>query len=504
LVLWCFGGSIFFNALVLTLLLIPCQKYMKTYLKFFVLFFVAGLFAVSLKAEIRLPSLFSDNMVFQQQAEAAIWGWAKAGAFVTLTPSWDNQHYKVMADKNGKWQMKIRTPLAGGPYEIKISDGTERTISNILMGEIWLCAGQSNMEMPMKGYPGQPVLGSNDAIVRSKNENIRFITVPRSSKIEIQDDFEGNWLQAEPSTIVNFSATAYYFARLLNEILGVPVGLIHVSYGGSCIETWMSSKTSEAYEGVGIPQPGDSVKVPNRTPTALFNSMLSPVIGYTIKGAIWYQGETNYMNPDEYTRLFATMVKEWRDRWGQGDFPFYYAQIAPFDYKLYKPRTDYYDKLNSAYLREAQLKAMNVIPDAGMAVLMDLGEELCIHPADKKTGSERLAYWALARTYGIEGIGYACPVFKDMTVNDTSVVLSFDNIPNGLTSFGKEITSFEVAGNDKVFYPARAILRRTSVILMCKEVQEPVAVRYAFKDFCIGELYSTEGIPVSSFRTDDW
>jgi sialate O-acetylesterase len=465
---------------------------------------VAGLFTSSLRAEIKLPSLFSDNMVLQQQTEAAIWGWAKADAYVTLTTSWNSRQYKSVADKNGKWKIKVKTPVAGGPYEIKISDGTERIIKNVLIGEIWLCSGQSNMEMPMKGYPGQPVKGSNEAILRSKNESIRFITVPRSSKIEIQDDFEGSWLRAEPATVVNFSATAYYFAKLLNEILGVPVGLIHVSYGGSCIETWMSRETSESYEGVGIPQPGDSIKVPNRTPTVLFNSMLSPVIGFTIKGAIWYQGETNYINAENYTRLFSTMVKEWRDHWGQGEFPFYYAQIAPFDYKLYKPRKDYYDKLNSAYLREAQLKAMDVIPNSGMAVLMDLGEELCIHPADKKTGSERLAYWALAKTYGIEGVGYACPLFKEMTVNDTSVVMSFYNIPNGLTSFGKELTTFEMAGSDKVFYPARANLRRTSVILTCKEVKEPVAVRYAFKDFVVGELFSTEGIPVSSFRTDDW
>ena len=477
---------------------------MKTYVKFFLVLFTAGLFGVSLQAEIRMPSLFTDNVVLQQQTNVAIWGWANADKKVTLITSWNDIQYDTLTSKNGKWKLTIKTPVAGGPYEIKISDGKERIINNVLIGEVWLCSGQSNMEMPMKGYSGQPVLGSNEAILKSKNENIRFITVPRSSKIEVQDDFEGHWLQAEPGTVANFSATAYYFAKLLNEVLDVPVGLIHVSYGGSCIETWMSKETTETYEGVGIPQPGDSVKVPNRTPTVLFNSMLSPVIGYTIKGAIWYQGETNYINADQYTRLFSTMVKEWRTRWGQGDFPFYYAQIAPFDYRLYKPGKDYYEKLNSAFLREAQLKALDVIPNSGMAVLMDLGEEFCIHPADKKTGSERLAYWALAKTYRIEGIGYACPVLKEMTVNDTSVILSFYNIPNGLTSYGKEVINFEVAGNDKVFYPARAVLRRTSVILLCWEVKEPVAVRYAFKDYVVGELFSTEGIPVPSFRTDDW
>jgi sialate O-acetylesterase len=477
---------------------------MKIYYKIFALLFLGGLSMSGLRAEIRMPSLFSDNMILQQRADASVWGWAKESTTVKLVTSWDNRQYVTTADQSGKWRLKVTTPSAGGPYEIKISDGTDYVIRDVLIGELWLCSGQSNMEMPMKGYSGQPVLGSNDAILKSKNENIRFITIPRSSKIEVQDDFEGSWLKAEPSTVVNFSATAYYFARLLNEVLDVPIGLIHVSYGGSCIETWMSRETSEPYLGTGIPQPGDSVKVPNRTPTVLFNSMLSPVIGYTIRGVIWYQGETNYMNPDKYTRLFSTMVREWRDRWGQGDFPFYYAQIAPFNYKLYKPREDYYEKLNSAYLREAQLKAMEGIPNCGMAVLMDLGEELCIHPADKKTGSERLAYWALAETYDIEGIGYAYPVLKEMVVKDTLVELSFDHIPNGLTTFGKELSTFEMAGDDKIFYPAEAILRRTSVMLTCKEVKKPVAVRYAFKDFVVGELYSTEGIPVPSFRTDDW
>lgn len=477
---------------------------MKTRIKIAAFIILYGSSLAGLHAEITMPSLFSDHMVLQQRADAAIWGWAKSGATVNLVTSWDNRQYSTRADGSGKWRLKVKTPDAGGPYEIAISDGTVKMIRDVLIGELWLCSGQSNMEMPMKGYSGQPVLGSNDAILRSKNSAIRFITVPRSSKSEVQQDFEGSWLKADPSTVVSFSATAYYFARLLNEVLGVPVGLIHVSYGGSCIETWMSRETSQPYLGTGIPQPGDSVKVPNRTPTVLFNSMLSPVIGYAIRGAIWYQGETNYMNPDEYARLFSTMVRDWRDRWGQGDFPFYYAQIAPFNYKLYKPGVDYHEKLNSAYLREAQLKALDLIPNSGMAVLIDLGEELCIHPADKKTGAERLAYLALAKTYGIAGIGYDCPVLKEMTVNDTSALLTFGNIPNGLTTFSKTLSGFEVAGSDRLFYPATAVLHRTSVVLTCSEVNKITAVRYAFRDFTVGELYSTEGIPVPSFRTDDW
>lgn len=477
---------------------------MKKFNNLILALFIIGLLVQTVSAEVKLPSLFADNMVLQQQSEASIWGWGSPKSKITLVTSWNNLKNEIVADANGKWKIKIKTPVAGGPYDIKISGGNEIVIKNILIGEVWLCSGQSNMEMPMKGFRGQPIIGFNEAILKSKNEKIRLITVPRSSKIEVQDNFEGKWEMAEPKTVAEFSATAYFYGRLLNEILDVPVGLICVSYGGSCIEAWMSSNTTEIYEGVGIPKPGDTLKAPNRTPSVLFNNMLSPVIGYTIKGVIWYQGETNYINAEKYTRLFSTMVKEWRELWEQGEFPFYYMQIAPFDYKIYKPNAVYQEKFNSAYLREAQLKALDVIPNCGMAVLMDIGEEFCIHPSDKKTGGERLAYISLAQTYGIEGIGYNTPTVKEAVPNDTSVVISFDNMPNGLTSYGKEITTFEIAGEDRIFHPAKAILRSKSVIVYSQDVKKPVAVRYAFKDFVKGELFSNEGIPVSSFRTDNW
>jgi len=473
---------------------------MKKAFIFFAVVFISGF----CQSQVKLPSLFSDNMILQQQSEAAIWGWSENENKITIVPSWDNKVYEVKPDNSKKWKTKISTPKAGGPYEIKISDGKEIIIKNVLIGEVWLCSGQSNMEMPMKGYKGQPVLGSNEAILKSKNSNIRFITVPRGKTVEMQNDFKGFWLEAEPKTVAEFSATAYFYARLLNEILNVPIGLIHVSYGGSCIETWMSKETTQPYQGKRIPQQGDSLKDPNRTPTVLFNSMLNPVIGYGIKGAIWYQGETNYVNADDYSRLFPAMVKEWRSLWELGNFPFYFAQIAPFNYKIYKPDVAYQEKYNSAYLREAQLKSLDTITNSGMAVLLDIGEEYCIHPSDKKTGGDRLAYLALNKTYGIEGIGADCPVYKAMEIKDSLAILSFDKIPNGLTSFGKEITSFEIAGSDKVFYPAKAQLKSKSVIVSSPMVKEPIAVRYAFKDFVIGELFSTEGIPVSSFRTDNW
>jgi sialate O-acetylesterase len=265
----------------------------------------------------------------------------------------------------------------------------------------------------------------------------------------------------------------------------------------------MSQDTAQPFESTRIPEAGDSIKVPNRTPTALFNGMLNPVIGYGIKGAIWYQGETNYKEPDNYPFLFSTMVKEWRTLWKIGNFPFYYAQIAPFDYFSLDAKTP--EKwVSSAYIREAQLKSMDSIPNSGMAVLMDIGEEKSIHPAQKEVGGKRLAYWALARTYDIQGFGYASPSFKTIEIKDSCAVVSFNNIPNGLTSFGKELKCFEIAGADQKFFPAKAVLGAKSVTVSAPEVKNPVAVRYAFKDFVTGDLFSTEGLPVSSFRSDNW
>lgn len=454
-------------------------------------------------AKVKMPALFSNNAILQQKSEVAVWGWADSKTTVEVTPSWNTKTYYTKVGKDGKWNLHIKTPKAGGPYEIKISDGTALVLKNILIGEVWICSGQSNMEMPMKGFPGQPVLGSNMDILKSTNDQIRLLTVPRNSQTIAQDDFTASWKEAEPASVRNYSATGYYFGRLLHEMLGIPVGLIEVSYGGSCIQAWMSSKTSVAFGDKQVPAPGDSIPVPNRTPTVLFNGMLNPVIGYGIKGCIWYQGETNYIEPDLYAKLFPAMVAEWRNLWGIGDFPFYYAQIAPFDYSIFTP-TEFHEKYNSAYLRDAQRKSMDKISNSGMAVLMDIGEKTSIHPMHKKEGGERLALWALAEMYGFRDVSYKSPSFKAFERKGSQMIVSFNDASNGLTTYGKELTGFEIAGENKVFYPADVFLRRKSVILSSPRVEKPVAVRYAFDDFIVGTLYGTNGLPVSSFRSDDW
>jgi sialate O-acetylesterase len=456
------------------------------------------------QAQPKLSGLFTDNMVLQQQTVVQVWGWDKPAAPLSLTTSWNKKVYKAIAGADGRFVFKVTTPAYGGPYQITVTNGKVITLNNVLIGEVWICTGQSNMEMPMKGFKGQPIYGSNEAIIASGNKNIRLFTVPRSSVTTVQKDIkQSHWLEANPESVSNFSATGYYFGRMLNKMLNVPIGLINCSYSGSFIQAWMDPQTLKPFPEIKIPSATDTIKQVSRTPTTLYNGMLAPVEGFGIKGAIWYQGESNYDNPAQYQRLFETMVKQWRTQWAIGEFPFYFAQIAPYDYAQLPP----YNKggrYNSAFLRDAQRKDAETIPNSGMAVLMDIGEQVTIHPPRKEPGGIRLAYLALAKTYGLKGFGYSSAAYDNLTIKDNAAIVKFKDAPNGLTSNFKELTTFEIAGADKHFYPARAVINGGSVTVTSPQVKNPVAVRYAFKDFVVGELFGTDGLPVSSFRTDDW
>lgn len=460
------------------------------------LLLVSVLISENTFAEVKLPAIFGDNMVLQQQTDAAIWGTASVNASVKVTTSWNGRSYTAKAGADGKWKLKVSTPAAGGPYEITVSDGKTLKLKNVMIGEVWVCSGQSNMEMPMKGYMNQPILGANEAIATSLNSSIRLFTVKKATSLQPLDDFSGAWNTCEPANVSEFSATAYFFGLMLNKALNVPVGLINTSWGGTRIEPWISEAGISKFEFLKLPDKNQQGTLSQQTPTVLFNAMINPMVGYGIKGAIWYQGESNRNEADKYVKLLPGMVENWRSLWGVGEFPFYYVQIAPFDYGP--------TGLNSAYLREAQLKASTAIPNIGMASIMDIGEKDNIHPADKKAGSDRLAFLALSNTYGLKGFASSGPVLKEMTVNGQLVKLTFNNAANGLTSFGKELSCFEVAGANKRFYPAKAFIIGNGITLFCPSVAEPVAVRYAFKDFVVGDLFNTEGLPASSFRTDSW
>jgi sialate O-acetylesterase len=302
---------------------------------------------------------------------------------------------------------------------------------------------------------------------------------------------------SNPENVSQFSATAYFFGLMLQRALDVPVGLICTAWGGTRIEPWISETGFKNFDWVKLPdksQPQE--KLNQQTPTVLFNAMINPIVGYGIRGAIWYQGESNRNEPVQYQKLMPGLAENWRSVWGVGEFPLYYVQIAPFDYGT--------TGLNSAFLREAQLKASTAIPGLGMACIMETGEKDNIHPANKKAAGDRLAYQALVKSYGMKGIACDGPVLKEMTIEGNQVKLSFNNAPNGIMSLGKELYCFEVAGANKRFYPAKAFVTNAGVTLFSPSVMAPVAVRYAFRDFIIGDLFNTEGIPASSFRTDDW
>jgi sialate O-acetylesterase len=438
-------------------------------------------------------------MVLQQEVQAPVWGWAKPNATVKVSTSWDKKSYSAKSDAQGKWQVKVSTPKAGyTPYTLTADDGKPTTISNILVGEVWLCSGQSNMEMPVKGFAHmQPVEGAGEAIAASANAGIRCFTVKRAAKISPQDTCTGRWEVASPATTLDFTATGYFFARRINQALNVPVGIMHASWGGSRVEAWMSAKSLHGISDRPVPVSNDSIKSAPGTPTVLYNAMLHPLVGFGIRGALWYQGEANRSEPQAYAKLFAAMLGEWRKQWGQGDFPFYFCQIAPY-------RAG--GKFHLGYIREAQAKGLQ-LSNTGMAVLMDANSPDCIHPPKKKDAGERLALWALAKTYGMEKMHYRSPELKSVAHEGRVLALTFEMFGSttGLTAYGKDIRNFQIAGANKRWYPATAALYDDKVYLMSPQVAEPLEARYCFDDASPAEIFTVEGgLPVASFRTDEW
>jgi sialate O-acetylesterase len=451
------------------------------------------LISVQLMAGVKLPSIFADNMVLQQKSNVPLWGWADANKRIKISTSWDHQSYSSVADKSGRWKVVIRTPSAGGPYEIKIDDGKALTLTNILIGEVWLCSGQSNMEIPMKGYKNQPVLNSNNILAHANNAQLRLFHIERAVSNKPELDCKGSWQVSTPDAAATFSAVGFQFAGELQKILNVPVGIIESTWGGTPIEGWMSSESLSRFPYEKIPSASDTAD--RFKPTCLFNGMISPIAGFTIKGVLWYQGENNVRHPYDYADLMTSMIGSWRKLWANDTLSFYYVQIAPWKYAA--------NRDSVALLREAQQKVQDEVPHTGMAVSIDVGNEFTIHPPDKTTISERLLYWALGETYGMKGIAYRSPYFKSMQKNGNVISISLSNAPNGFTSDHEEIIGFEIAGADHVFHPAKARIFKDVIQVQSDDVPDPLAVHYAFKDWVSPNLYNTEGLPVAPFRTDN-
>jgi sialate O-acetylesterase len=447
---------------------------------------------------LKLPRIFSDGMVLQQQSDVKIWGWGKPKQNISVTTSWNDKKYNVVVNSDSVWAVKISTPQAAyKPHTITIvADGNPLVLRDVLIGEVWLCSGQSNMHMPMKGYFGQPVTGSMEDILSSENENLRYYNVKQNSSLEPQTQCEGVWEKAGIQTTGKFSATAYYFGRLLQKTLNIPVGLIHASWGGSKIEAWMSKESLAAFPEIKIPTEAPEKRVAPLRSTVIYNGMISPIAGYSIKGVVWYQGEASQRDYKIYPELFKTMHKDWIQKWDMGKvFPVYFCQITPYAH---------YTSKSAALMREAQMKIAQQQEHTAMAVLLDVGEENILHCANKKAPGERLAYIALARDYGYDMVPYRSPEFKSVNAMDNKLIIRFKYAEDGLSTFGKDLKNFEIAGADKVFYPAKAQIVLNSVELSCDKIERPVAVRYAFKEYVEACLFGINGLPVSSFRSDNW
>ncbi len=672
----------------------------------FVSFLLIGITAIESKA-LELPAIFGDNMVMQQKTENPIWGKASSGENIEITSSW-GEKTTAKAKTSGKWMAKIKTPAAGGPYELNIKgQDTTITFKNVLIGEVWVCSGQSNMEMPLAGWPPRDTIKNSAKEIKNANyPKIRLFTVVKSVSVKSEEDCKGSWEECNPETAKYFSATAYFFGKKIHRELGIPVGLIHTSWGGTPAESWVSPKylgkvegfsdfvknmdklslqeeeyvdwlgshlvitpTSEderggkgisfndticpfpdlndsdwkemslptlwestelgifdgvvwfrkeinipeswkgkdlilelgpiddiditffndervgGYEGMGFWTVERKYTIPSKlvkkginviavrvvdlqggggiygeeaqmkiyplktdtkpiklagtwkylpvaqyregvfyifgaeendfyttrpdfmgvtayTPTVLYNAMIAPIVPYGIKGAIWYQGESNVGRHEQYKQLFPAMIESWRTAWNLGKFPFYFVQIAPYVYD------DKEDPV-SAKLREAQLETMLSVKNTGMAVTLDIGEVDNIHPSDKLDVGNRLALWALAKDYGKNDIIYSGPVFKEMIKKGSRITLRFDHVGSGLVAktdssdYGN-LTGFQLAGKDKVFVDAQTCIENNTVILYSKQAYDPIAVRYAFKNGSEASLFNKEGLPASSFRSDDW
>lgn len=437
-------------------------------------------------------------MVLQQQTQARLWGKGVPGTQVQLTTGWNNQQYQTKVAADSLWEVRVNTPEASfTPYQISITGNGQTTrLDNILIGEVWLCGGQSNMEMPMKGYGEQPVADGIDEILRNAPA-LRSFKMERRSKSKPQFDAPGSWQTGNPNTLGDFSATGYYFGKYLQQVLNVPIGLLYCNWGGSTIEAWISPQVLEKSTEFRVPATDAEIKVPNQAPGVLYNGMIKPIEGYAMRGAIWYQGESNKDQYASYPEWFSLMHSDWENRWQNGSFPIYFCQIAPYSYGNSA-------ETSSALFREAQLKISQTQPNTGMAVLMDTGEENCIHPADKKAAGQRLALQALGKTYDYQNLHYQSPEFEKAEFKDGKAYLSFVYAPAGMLPRGEAVVGLEIAGDDRNFVPAKGRIENGKLVVWAEEVVSPVAVRYLFHNYASGNLRATNGLPVSSFRTDNW
>lgn len=441
---------------------------------------------------IRLPNIIGSNMVLQQQSNVKLWGWGEPYEKVSVTTSWDNITYPAaVVDGNAKWMVTIKTPAAGGPYTIKINGNNHILLSNVMIGEVWVCSGQSNMEM-CGAWGLQDIKKEQHT---AKNNNIRFFHIPKTSAASPQQNCAGEWVVCDSSSLENFSATGYFFGKNISNKLNVPVGLVQSCWSGASADIWTPDSIirNDAILNEATKKIVANGQVANIAGYA-YNAMIAPITNYNIAGVIWYQGENNTHVASTYERLFTAMIDAWRSAWGK-HLPFYYVQVAPFRYQL---------KNVGALMREAQTESMKH-SNTGMVVTTDLVSDTNnVHPSDKHDVGLRLANWALAENYHEPGIVYKSPMYESMSISKNKATILFDNADKGLMIKGDTITQLYIAGADQVFHPAKTTIKKNKLIVWSPLVKEPVAVRYAFNNTAIGNLFSKDGLPAGPFRTDKW
>ncbi len=493
---------------------------------------------LNLFAEVKLPRVFGSNMVLQRDMPAPIWGWAATGEEVSVSLSDQNAETvhtdTVKADEKGNWKVVLPATPAGGPYTLNVAGSNTIKLTDILFGEVWVCSGQSNMEWPVNASNNR-----EEEIAAADYPNIRLFHIPKETSGVPVLDVNAQWRPTAPETVRHFSAVAYYFGRHLHKELDVPIGLINTSWGGSRIEPWTPpegfasvpaltsiseeiqdidkdfrmqlpqkiqeietwiGETQEALENSDtifeMPQVVHPLSNGGR-PTAMYNNMIYPIVPFAIRGALWYQGESNMGEGMMYHEKMKALINGWREVWKQGDFPFYFVQLAPFNYG-----GD--DAARLARLWEAQTATL-ALPNTGMVVTTDIGNIRDIHPRNKQDVGLRLALWALAKTYNKDDLVYSGPLYKSMEVEGSTIRINFEHVGSGLTSRDDEaLTWFQIAGEDKQFVEAKAVVDGDTVVVSSDSVESPVAVRLGWHQTAEPNLMNKEGLPVSPFRTDSW
>ena len=466
------------------------------------------------QAKVRLHHLVSDNMIIQQQSDVRLWGWATPGRKVTATTSWSEQRASAKADKQGRWLLTVRSPKASyEPLSITFDDGDGQVvIQNVLAGEVWVCAGQSNMEMPVKGFGNCPVQEYNQEVIGAAGpRQVRSAKIPSIMRMTPQEDADTRWRECSPQTVGDFSATGYFFAKTVNRALDIPVGIIEANKGGSRVESWLTKENLEKYTS----EPTDTMGIVNfkkewdyHRALVWGNGTFNPILNYTVRGILFYQGCSNVGDPgNQYSERLKLLVEQWRQQFQLGELPFYFVQIAPYDSG---------DKQGTwnALLQEQQYRASQIISNSGLVCTNDCVypyEGTQIHPAQKQKVGQRLAFLALNKTYGMGSVICESPSYRDMQVKDGKVMLHFDNECGAISRF-EGIEGFELAGSDRVFYPAKARhfwqpgggYWDECIVVESDRVPQPVAVRYCFRNWLLGNLANAGGLPLFPFRSDNW